>query len=154
MRNEIAFESVSFGYTNVNLFPAEELKDAQVGYSISDSGESLTGNKEGDWREEWLVVGSEDLCGDPIFVDLTKPEFPVFTAAHGEGYWNPILIASSFQGFINALEEIGRVAQGRKNPIELERKPVSASERERALSRIAEFNPEASLEFWENWFEV
>lgn len=127
LRKEIAFESVSFGYTTVNLYPTEELEDAQVGYSVSDSGESFTGEKEGDWRKEWFVIGSEDLCGDPIFVELTKPELPVFTAIHGEGDWNPVLIASSFKAFINALEEIEHVAQGRQNPVELERNQVSES---------------------------
>jgi ribosome recycling factor len=64
------------------------------------------------------------------------------------------MIASSFQGFIKALEEMKRLSAGRNNPVQLERNPVSAVERERALSRIAELNQNVSLEFWENWFAV
>ena len=151
LRNELAFESVSFGSTTVNLFRTDELKEAQVGYSVGEHGESFTGEEEGDWRQQWFVIGYEDLCGDPIFVDLSNSELPVFTAAHGEGPWLPELIASSFNGFIKALEEVNAVSEGRQTPVELERNPLSASQREHALKKIAEANPHASLEFWAVW---
>ena len=151
LRNNFPIESVSFGYTTVTLFARNELKDAQVGYSVSDSGQPFTGEEEGDWKESWFVIGYEDLCGDPIFVDLADPEFSVFTAAHGEGDWSPEMIASSFQGFTQALQEVKRLSEGRDNPVKLERNPVSAVERERVLSRIADLSKNPSLEFWENW---
>src|SRR5258705_4657860 len=154
VRNDLSLEGVSLGYTTVTLFAAAELKDAQVGYSVSDSGVPFTGEQEGNWRDSWFVIGYEDFSGDPLFVDIAKPEFPVFTAGHGEGDWSPTMIASSFQGFVKALEEIKRLSEGRNNPVQLERNPVSAVERERALSRIAELNQNVSLEFWENWFAV
>ena len=154
LRNKLPVDSVSFGYTTVTLFADQELRDAQVGYSISDSGESFVGEQAGDWRDSWLVIGYEDLCGDPIFVDLSKSELPVFTAAHGEGDWNTIPIGSSLDGFVQALLEVERLAQGRNNPVQLEHNPLSEVEREQVLSRIAELNPNASLQFWKNWFVV
>jgi len=154
LRDHVPVASVSLGYTTVTLFPASELKDAQVGCSVSDLGEPFTGEEEGDWKESWFVIGYEDLCGDPIFVNLAKPEFPVFTAAHGEGGWSPEMIASSFQGFIQALQEVNRLSEGRDNPVKLERNPISAVERGRVLSKIAELSKNASLEFWENWITV
>ena len=154
IRRSVPFDEVSFGYQTVKLFPAEELEEAQLGYSVGDSGEDFTGEDAGDWKRGWLVIAYEDLLGGPIFVDLGKPELPVFTAAHGEGEWNPVPIASSLGGFIEALKEVERVAKGRSNPVEAERNPLPASERERVLSRIAELNGGASLEFWESWFEV
>jgi hypothetical protein len=60
----------------------------------------FTGENAGDWKRDWFVIACEDLLGDPIFVDLSEPGLPVFTAAHGEGEWNPVLIASSLRGFI------------------------------------------------------
>ena len=108
----------------------------------------------GDWKRSWLVIGYEDSLGDPLFVDLSAPELPVFTAAHGEGEWNPVLVASSFSGFIEALKEVERVSKGRSNPVEAERNPLLDGERQRVLSRIAELNGNAPLEFWESWFEV
>ena len=95
----------------------------------------LLERKRANWKESWFVIGYEDLCGDPIFVDLAKPEFPVFTAAHREGDWSPEMIASSFQGLIEALQEVNRLSEGRENPVKLERNPISAVERERVLRK-------------------
>jgi hypothetical protein len=138
----------------VTLFADHEIHDAQVGYSIGDSGKSFVGEQVGDWKENWLVIGYEDLCGDPIFIDLSQSELPVFTAAHGEGDWNPILIGSSLDGFVQALIEVERLAQGRNNPVQLERKPLTEIECEMVLSRIAKLNRNASLEFRQNWLGI
>jgi len=154
LKNKLPVESVSLGYKTVTLFAAHELHDAQIGYSISDSGDSFVGEQAGDWKENWLVIGYEELCGDPIFVDLSKSELPVFTAAHGDDDWNPVLIGSSLDGFVQALLKVKRVSQGRTNPVQLEHNPVSEIEREKLLSRIVELNQNASLEFWANWFAV
>ena len=154
IRNRFPIARVSLGYTTVVIFSESELDEAQVGYSVSDSGETFTGEKKGDWKKSWLVIGSEDLSGDSIFVDLNVPELPVFTAAHGGGQWTPVMISGSFEGFVKALEEIERVSDGRQNPVQLQSNPLLDGERERILRRIAEFNPNASLEFWESWFAV
>jgi hypothetical protein len=154
IRNAITLEKVSLGYRTVLLFPVAELEEAQLGYSVSDAGETLAGENEGDWKSSWLVIGHEDLVGDPIFVDLNTQELPVFTAAHSKGAWNPTLIASSFEGFIKAMEEIEGVSDMRGNPVQLERNQLPDVERERVLGRIAELNGNASLEFWQSWFEV
>lgn len=154
IRRALPFDEVSFAYQTVRLFTVEELEGAQLGYSVGDSGEDFTGEKAGDWKRSWLVVAYEDLLGDPLFVDLSPSELPVYTAAHGEGEWNPVLVASSFNGFIEALKEVKRVSEGRSNPVEAERNPLPDSERQRVLSRITELSGNASLEFWESWFEV
>ena len=154
IRNRLSIEQVSLGDRTVTIFSAAELREAQIGYSVSDTGETLTGDTEGEWKKSWLVIGSEDLGGDPVFADLNVPELPVFTAAHGEAAWNPVMIASSFEGFVKALEEIERISNGRQNPVQLQRDPLLDVERERVLLRIAEFNPNASLEFWKSWFAV
>ncbi len=74
IRNRLPIARVSLGYTTVVIFSESELEEAQVGYSESDSGETFRGEKKGDWKKSWLVIGFEDLCGDPIFVDLNVPE--------------------------------------------------------------------------------
>ena len=55
----------------IRLFSVNELSNAQLGYSINSDGNSLIGEENGDWKENWFVIGKlcEDLCGDPIFVD-------------------------------------------------------------------------------------
>jgi hypothetical protein len=154
LRNETTIEIVSLGYTNVRLFHADALVDAQVGYSVTESGESLTGDKEGDWLPSWFVIGGEDLCGDPLFVDLANPDLPVVTAPHGEGDWHPVTIASSFNGFVAALEEVRVLSEGRENPMKLKNNPILSFQREQTLMAIAEANPNNSLEFWEKWLDA
>ena len=154
VRRAIPLEKVSCGYRTVTLFPESELEDAQIGYSVGEAGEALTGKSDGDWRDHWLVIGDEDVCGDPIFVDLGESDLPVFTAAHGQGRWDPELIASSLHGFVEALAQVDRVSENRRNPVELERHPLSQVEREQVLKQIAKANGKANLEFWESWFEV
>ena len=154
IRRTVPFTSVDFGYQTLTLFSAGELEDEQIGYRISPSGEDLTGSRAGDWRSEWLVIGRDGLLGDPIFVDLTDEALPVFTAVHGEGSWSPELIATSLGGFIEALKEIESVSHGRSNPVELERNPLPAAEKEEVLQRIAEASGNASQEYWESWFAL
>lgn len=154
IRRAIPLEEVSFAYHTVRLFPAEELKESQLGYRVGDSGEDLTGEDVGDWKRSWLVIAYEDLLGEPLFIDLGADGWPVYTAAHGTGAWNPILVASSFRAFIESLEEVQRVSKGRSNPVEAGRNPLPDSERQRVLSKIAELNGQAVLEFWESWFQV
>lgn len=154
IRRTILLEEVSFGYRTVRLFVPEELEEAQLGYSVGEAGEDLTGEHAGDWKRDWLVIAYEDSLGEPLFVDLSVPELPVFTAAHGKGVWNPVLVNSSLSGFTEALEAVERVSKGRSNPVEAERNPLPDSERQRVLNRIAELQGDAPLEFWESWFEV
>ncbi len=122
----------------------------QVGYSVSPEGQSLIGDKQGDWLENWIVIGHEEQCGDPIFIDKSAPNFPVYTAMHGEGSWDPEQIAASLDGFRKALSAITRIARGRENPVGLENNPLSQSDRDSALAEIRLHNAEVNLEFWDN----
>lgn len=154
IRRGTELDEVSLGYRTVHLFLPEEIETAQLGYSIGESGESFVGTDEGDWKGEWLVIAYEDLTGDPIFVDLEKKELPTYTAAHGTGTWSPILIASSYNGFVNALREIDLIGENRRNPVQLEQNFIPDAEQASLLDRVAELTGRASLEFWESWLEV
>ncbi|KIL51794.1 hypothetical protein [Jeotgalibacillus soli] len=91
-------------YLHFILFREEEIEDQQLGYSVNDEGESLIGSGEGDWREGWIVIGYEEDLGDPLIVDTSQEAMPVFTAEHGAGDWEPILLFDSLQ---NIKERIG-----------------------------------------------
>ena len=78
---------VSFDVGGLELFPVSSLEDAQVGYSRTPHGKSLVGQDGGAWKANWMVIGRETCCGDPIFVDVEDTRVPVFTAMHGEGSW-------------------------------------------------------------------
>ena len=72
-------------------------------------------------------------------------------AAHGMGAWSPQLIAFSFRHFVEALQQVRRIAHGRETPVALEGNPLPEAEREAVLSFIRTHNPDADLSFWEGW---
>jgi hypothetical protein len=82
-------------------------------------GQSLIGDKKGDWRGHWVIIGYAEQCGDPIFIDKSAANFPVYTAVHGEGSWSPEQIAASLDGFSKALSTVARIARGRESPVAL-----------------------------------
>lgn len=140
---------VSFGVETIHVCRAPELSGLQTGYSISSTGEVLTGTGAGDWRKEWVVIAYEDCCGDPIFIDCSKNGYPVYTAMHGEGPWEPTQIAVSLETFGRALSVLAKIAKGREHPVALEANPITQSEREATLATIQRDNPGLDLQFWE-----
>lgn len=145
--------NVSFGAGGVDVLPAGEIRDAQVGYAVDPDGNPLTGNGEGDWRTSWLVIAAETTCGDPIFIDLDQPGMPVHTAMHGMGDWEPERIADSAALFFRALERVRGVAAGREHPVALAANPLPAAERGAVLREIAAMNPRSDPSFWESLLE-
>jgi hypothetical protein len=97
---------VSIGYTGIELVDEKDIDKNQVGYSNLPNGESLIGNESGDWKKDWVVIGYETGCRDPIFIDTSDPNFPVYTAVHGEGNWNPNLISSTYRGLLQIIEKL------------------------------------------------
>lgn len=89
----------------IELFNSEEIEEGQIGYSITDNGESLMSNEEGSWQESWMVIGLDSYIGDPIFVDTKGIGCAVYTAEHGEGIWTPVLVAESIDQVIQAVKE-------------------------------------------------
>jgi len=89
----------------VELAATEEALDAlQVGYAVHGlTGEDLTTGPNA-WHSAWLVIGTDDLTGDPYFVDLARPSFPVFTAMHGAGRWDAQRVSRSLKGFLSRRE--------------------------------------------------
>ena len=145
---------VSVGYMTVHLLDAEQLEAEQLGYARHPDGRDLTGVQDGEWRKSWLVFAHEDMCGAPIFTDLAAEGFPVFTAIHGTGFWEPTLIAGSFDAFVAALREVQSLSQGREHPVALEAHPLTAAEREHFAKALRVLGKDASQHFWVDWFEV
>ncbi|HXA50768.1 MAG TPA: hypothetical protein VNV86_10710 [Candidatus Acidoferrum sp.] len=139
---------VSFGHGSVCLWPPSELRRRQIGYSIGPDTRSLCGDGDGDWRTTWLVIGFEGECGDPVFIDTATPGYPVYTAWHGEGRWDPKPVAVSLCGLREALASVARAAKGRESPVALEQNPISAAERDTVLREIQQHNPDIDLSFW------
>jgi hypothetical protein len=125
----------------ITIHTLGEIQQGQIGYRIAPDGRSLVG--PGAWEQQWMVIGHDDLCGDPIFVDVTKPELPVFTASHGQGLWEAELIAQSAASFFESLNAAEEVQSGRLS-------------RESGLSKIAGLNhgKHVDLEFWSVLMEL
>ena len=143
---------LSIGYSEIEFADPADLDDMQVGYSIDPDGQSLVNGNKGDWRQEWLVIANDHL-GDPIFLDLSQPHYPVLSAEHGEGDWEPSIIADSLDSFAATLQLLHKLAENRSSPDELEDNPISKKEKARVLSDIGRQNPEAGSSFWEVFLE-
>ncbi|MDL2285024.1 hypothetical protein LJC19_07795 [Oxalobacter sp. OttesenSCG-928-P03] len=79
------------------------LFDMQLGYGVDVTGKDLSGTGKGEWHPAWVVFGYD--YGDPVFVDTREEArgFPVYTAEHGTGNWEPQEIAGTLAGFIRIL---------------------------------------------------
>jgi hypothetical protein len=148
---EMINAEVSFGYSTIHVYRAAELATGQVGYSVSPEGDILSGNGEGDWRDTWIVIGYDEILGDPIFIDTAEDTYPVYTAMHGEGYWAPERIAVSLEAFGHSLDAVAAVAKGREHPVALQEHPLLKSEKDELLATIRRYNPKLDLGFWENF---
>jgi len=154
VRESLPTHEVSFGSGGIKLFSAAELEDGQVGYSVGPDGASLCSGEAGAWQPSWFVIGYETGCGDPLFVDVDVVALPVFSAMHGEGTWEPVQVAASFEKFAQCVEEFSRIAVGRSSPVEREANPVSDEERTSFLRRVAQLNQTSGApEFWDLMLE-
>lgn len=153
MRQNLKYDSVSLGYTEVYIFKVQELENAQIGYRVDLNGNSLTGKNSGDWDENWLVIGNEDCCGDPFLIDIRDKKYSVYMAIHGEGNWEPTLIADSFKKFIKNIECMKDISTGRENPVKLKNNPISEVEKKKIIKRISRNDSKTDVSFWENWLD-
>jgi hypothetical protein len=146
---------VCFGITRFTIAAANEIQAFQLGYSIDHRGRSLVGKEDGDWMPNWVVIGLDYSLGDPIFIDSADPETAVYKAAHGEGRWDPIRIASSLQNFRMALQALSALARGREHPVALESNPLTPDERQSFLSLIGDQNGDGVVdEFWSDLLDA
>ncbi|MFV5169711.1 hypothetical protein [Bacillus cereus] len=97
---ELEVDDTEIETISIHLFSREEFEEGQLGYSVDEKDNSLTGDSEGDWKETWYVIGYDENLGDPIFVDIEDKNYPIMTAMHGEGDWEPEIMFSSLNEFL------------------------------------------------------
>lgn len=94
-------------YVNLELFSFEQLEEAQIGYLITPDGHSLITDEEDSWDANWIVIGYETMCGDPLIIELNEKGYPVSTLIHGIGSWNGgNFLADSLENFLAIMKEI------------------------------------------------
>ena len=84
----------------------DALLQSQVGYSIDPLGAPITGEAEGDWRNEWVVIGKDTELGDPYFLDISQQALPVYTAFPTESGWEIEAVAKSLNSFLGCLSQL------------------------------------------------
>jgi hypothetical protein len=118
-RAALDYDEVAYGVGGIALYRIAELDAAQIGYSVDTKGRPLVTDGPGSWSSEWIVIGNETACGDPIFLSATPPH-PAFTAMHGQGEWTPQLVAPSIDTFWECLDTFRRFALHRGSPVEMQ----------------------------------
>jgi hypothetical protein len=114
-RDALEFDIVEFGAGGIQLLRSNQVPRDQFGHAVRSDGASLVGANPGDWRLEWVVIGQETACGDPIFA-LDESPNPVFSAMHGTGYKDPKVMAPSLEAFTQCLIAFEGFAARRVSP--------------------------------------
>ena len=140
-RRSFPVGEISIGYFGVELDKVEDIPQAQRGYG----GE--------DWKPSWLVIGRDSSVGDPVFLDTSDSEFPVFTAVHGQGDWDALPIAPSVEAFFAILERLRALSARRESPVALEQHPISEREAQGFLAFVGEFVDGETPFFWRQFVE-
>jgi hypothetical protein len=63
--------------------------------------------------------------------------------------WSPQIVASSFRHFIQILERLQVLARGRATPVQMEKHPLTDSERAAFIDSIRRDSADADVSFWE-----
>ncbi|MDR2012676.1 MAG: SMI1/KNR4 family protein [Rhodanobacter sp.] len=135
-KNLLPQPALSFGVGGIEFFSLAALKKEQAGYVGSN------------WNKSWLVLARETACGDPIFIDQSQTQLPVYTAMHGEGSWELTPVASSWSQFLAALEFIRPYTKGREHPAGLEENPISVAEQKALEKGLVKILGSPMPEFW------
>ena len=110
--SQIQEKEVYFGPQGFVIAGSEsELENAQQGYSVDEEGLALSVEELGGWESHWLVIAQDTELGDPYFVDISDPQFPVYTAVYGEGIWESTQVATSLTAFLQCLSLLGKNAR-------------------------------------------
>lgn len=139
-------ENISTKSNGISFFSIKNIKDEQVGYRLNAYGKSLIGTEKGDWKKSWVVIGFENLLGDPIFVDFNKPELPVFTSIQDADKWTEKYIAISLDNFQIILKDLKEISN-------LKSSIISKVESDELLEKIKIDNKWMDVEFWRDFLE-
>ena len=92
---------VEIGLSEIHLYSKEEIKEAQLGYSVNSDGNKIT-----DWLgDNYVVIGNDSCCGDPIITDIFNEKLPVYIMFHDD--WDSLRqIADNFELYIDILNKI------------------------------------------------
>ena len=126
-------ESVNCGLSDIYFFKENSIEKEQAGYRFN----GLTGEPIEEWiGDNYYVIGIDSCCGDPIIVDVSKEELPIYYMFHDD--WSSLqLIAESFDQFLEILHLID------DNDFDYE------EGKDELIAKIKEICPEEGYDYWE-----
>jgi len=129
----IDINDIEVGISEIHIYTKDEIEEAQAGYRYN--GVSKEKNEE--WiGEEYIVIGNDSCCGDPIIAKIDEEEIKIYSMFNDD--WSSLqLIASTFEQFINFLKKIDET--------NLEDK----EECKRLLEQIKTDLPNEAYDYWE-----
>jgi hypothetical protein len=145
-------EPISLGYSEISFFKPIDLEKEQIGYNVHPNGSSLTSTKRGDWKAGWIAIGCDGM-GDPIIADIGTDDIAILTAMHGEGTWEPIVIADRLTNLDEIIKLLKVVSYRRTTGDEMHVNPISGVELETILDKIKTMNKKSEMEYWEAFLE-
>ena len=139
-------------HVNFNIFGLNDIEEGQIGYSVDQDGNSLVSVEEGAWKAEWIVIGYETLCGDPIIIDTNEAGFPVSSLMHGMGDWDGgIYLSKSLEKFTCEVEKINKFicekAEGKTVPM------ITCESLDNLVNEIISEDEYGDIESWKSMLD-
>lgn len=130
---ERSIESVEIGISDIYLYQEDEIEKGQLGYRVKSDGELIE-----DWiGDNYIIIGKDSCCGDPIIADITDKNLPIYYMFHDD--WDSLQhIAYSFEQFLELLEMID------------ETDISNEVEKDELIEKILDNCPEDGSDFWES----
>ncbi len=98
---DITPREVGIGCGEIYLYDKNEIADAQIGYRLYPDGRKIE-----DWLgDEYFVIGNDSTCGDPIFINVTEKNYPVYYMFHDD--WDSAMkVADSLEQYEQILQAL------------------------------------------------
>lgn len=98
----IDINNIEIGLSDIHIYGKDEIEEAQAGYRYN----GLTGEPIEDWiGDEYIVIGNDSCCGDPIIAKIDEEELPIYSMFH-DNWVSLQIIANSLEQFTNILKKL------------------------------------------------
>ncbi len=102
-----SINDIEIGVSDIHLYSKEEIEEGQVGYRVDDKGNTIK-----EWiGDNYIVIGHDSCCGDPIITDISDKKLPVYSMFHDD--WESLeKITDDFQQYLDILKKIDETDLG------------------------------------------
>ncbi len=147
---KLPVEKLVLGYRQINFFKPEDLEDEQLLYIQNYSGISLVNGKEGEWKEEWTAIATDEI-GAPIFIDRNTGF--LYTGSKEDGIWTVYKIANTFTLYKRYIEILSKLTEGRETPEDFRVNPIPEPIADAIMVEIEKNAADCEIWYWELFLE-